>query len=172
MAQPSRNGFIGSRQPLLAIDNHHRHRGFCHRQAGLLADLRQKFAVVIEDQATGVNHTEGAAAPKTFLVGAIAGYSRLVMDNRVTTTAQAVHQGGLAHVGPPDDGHHRQGHGCVPLALTVFRPYRPALSRLSQAGVFFAVEIIFKGPYFPPVSLNQDEEITPVQRKEPFSLAR
>ena len=130
LAQPSGNGFISGRKPLLAIDNHQGHAGFGHRQAGLLANFRQELAVVIEHQATGVHHTKGAATPEPLLIGAIAGDTRLVMDDCVATAAQTIHQGGLAHVGPPDDGHHRQGHGCVPLVFTLLKPYRPAPSRL------------------------------------------
>ncbi|QNJ07978.1 hypothetical protein SynMINOS11_00500 [Synechococcus sp. Minos11] len=58
------------------------------------------------------------------------------MDDRVATAAQTIHQSGLAHVGPSDDGHHRQGHGCVPLVFTLLKPYRPALSGLSHWSYF------------------------------------
>ena len=110
-AQELRDGFIRSRDALLAIDDHHRNTGFLHGQSRLLADLRQKFAVVIEHQAAGVDHLELTVAPVTILIGAVTGDAGLVMHNRLATAAQPVHQGRLADIGASDDRNDRTRQG-------------------------------------------------------------
>ena len=91
--QPLGDRLVGGGEPLLAIGDHHGHGRLGQGQVGLFADLRQKFAVVIEHQAAGVDDPEGAIAPEPLLVGAVPGHPGLVMHDRFPAPAEPVHQG-------------------------------------------------------------------------------
>ena len=127
--KPFGDRLVCRHQPLLAIHDHHRHGRFSQGEVGLLADLRQKFAVVVEHQTAGVDHPERAVGPEAFLVGTVAGDTWLVVHNRLAALAEAVDQGGLAHVRAPNNGDHRQRHGLIPFNRSYPRPYR-ALGRV------------------------------------------
>jgi len=103
-AQPFSDGLIGGSEPLLTIDHHHGDGRFGHGQVGLLADFRQKFAVVVKDQTAGIDHPEGAISPEAFLVGAVPGDPGLVMNDGFAAAAEPVDEGGLAHIGAADNG--------------------------------------------------------------------
>ena len=64
-------------------------------------------AVLIAGQTTGVHHDESPALPDGFPVLAVTGQPGNVGDDGVTTLGQAVEQGGLADVGPTDQGDNR-----------------------------------------------------------------
>ena len=103
-AQPFGDRFIGGGEALLTIGDHHGHGGFRQGEVGLLADLRQEFAVVVEDETAGIDHLEMTIAPEAVLVGAIAGHTGFVVHDRLTAAAQTIHKGGFAHVGAANDG--------------------------------------------------------------------
>ena len=105
--QPFRDRFISSRQSLLTIHNHQRHAGFSEGEAGLLPDFRKELTVVIEDQAPGIHHLEFSITPIAVLIGAISRHTWLVVNNRLTTSTETIHQGGLADVGTADDCYDR-----------------------------------------------------------------
>ena len=91
--QPLGDRLVGGGEPLLAIGDHHGHGRLGQGQVGLFADLRQKFAVVIEHQAARIDDPEGAIAPEPLLVGAVPGHPGLVMHDRFPAPAEPVHQG-------------------------------------------------------------------------------
>ena len=108
MPQPLTDGGIGGGEALLAVHHKNCHHGFGQGQSRLLADFRQKFAVIVKDEAAGVDDAEGAIPPEAFLVSAVAGDPGLVMHDGFPAATQPVDQGGLAHVGAPKDGDDRK----------------------------------------------------------------
>ena len=106
-AQPGGDRLIGRRAALLAVHDHQGHRGLSQGQVGLLADLRQEFAVVVEHQAAGVDDAELPIPPVALLIGAVAGDPRLIVHDRLPAAAQTVDEGGLAHIGAAEDGDNR-----------------------------------------------------------------
>ena len=117
-AEKIRDRFICRCYSLLTIHDHYRHTCLLEGQRSLLADFRQKLAVVVEHQTTGVHHLEFTITPVTVLISPVPGYTRLVVNNRLSTATETVHQGGLANVGASDNGNdgtrHRARLGSIP----------------------------------------------------------
>lgn len=99
------------RESLFSINNHQGDAGFIQGQCRLLTNLRKKLAVVVKHQPTGVDHLEFTVSPVTVLVGAIPRHPGLVVHDRLATSAEPVHQGGLANIGASNncDDRTRQG---------------------------------------------------------------
>ena len=110
-AQKLCDGFVGSGDALLTVDDHEGDAGLLECQVGLLPDLGQKLTVVVEHQTAGVHDLEVPVSPEPVLIGAIPRHSGFVMDDRLTAAAQTIDQRGLADVGTSDDRNDGTRHG-------------------------------------------------------------
>ena len=122
-AQEFGKGFIRRGDPLLTIHDHNGDAGLLQSQSGLLPDFRQKLTVVVEHQTTGVHHLEFPVTPIPVLISPVAGDPGLVMDDRLATATEAIHQGGLTNIGAPDDGNDRTRHRAT--LESIFDPTDP-----------------------------------------------
>ena len=90
--QPLGDGFIRSRDTLLAIHDHQGNTGLGHGEIRLLPDFGQELTVVVKDQSTGVDDLELPVAPVPILVSTVTGHPGLVVDDRLTTATETIHQ--------------------------------------------------------------------------------
>src|SRR5207249_1219946 len=81
------------------------------RQLGLAPDGGLEPDFDVGKEAPGVHQVEGAAGPLGDREVAVAGDPRAIVDHRLAASEHAVEQGGLADVGPADDGDDGKGHG-------------------------------------------------------------
>ena len=86
----------------------------------LAADLRVEVGAA-RHPAAGVDEAEGHAEPVGVHLLAVAGDAGLLLDDGDALADDAVHQGGLADVGPTDDGDEGKGHR-APLSAAAGTP--------------------------------------------------
>lgn len=100
-------GLIRGGGPGGGVDHHDDRVGGLHGHRGLLGDLLLQ-TLRIGFPPAGVLHHEAAARPVGVIGHPVAGYPGDVLHHRFPAPEDPVHQRRLAHVGPPDDGHHRR----------------------------------------------------------------
>ena len=100
------------REPVAPVHDEHDPSGLLHRALGLhrhrLLDAARRL-----DQAAGVHHDESVRSITAVAVLPVARHARHVGDQRVARARQHVEERGLADIGAPDQGDHRQ-HGVWP----------------------------------------------------------
>ena len=89
------------------VDHQHHDISHRHRDLGLPGD-RRRHTDGVPLVASGVEQRESTSSPLGFVGHSISGHSGYIFDHRFATTEDAVHQGGLAHVGPTDHRHDGQ----------------------------------------------------------------
>ena len=157
--QEGRELLVHLRRPHLPVHDQYHPRALLDRDHGLLAYLpREQGVVVVEHEPAGVHKLE--VLPEEFgaPVGPVAGDPLLVGDYGAPrlSPGEAVHEGGLADVRPPDDGDERDLLGAaeptngrlrlililplqLPLPLSLARRQSPLLLVLL---VFFLVVVV------------------------------
>src|SRR2546430_628558 len=100
---------LDRQHPRLRVDDEHDDVGLVDRRLGLPADAGLDLARAVVE-AAGVDEGELTSAPFDRRIEAVLGGAGLVLDDGDTVTDQAIEQGGLADVGPSDDGHETTAH--------------------------------------------------------------
>ena len=108
---------ISRRQPGACLQQQQHHIGFSDSEFDLAGHELADF-VVIAPQSTGVDDDRAAELRPAEPVQTIAGQPRIVGDERVAGTGQAVKECGLADVGATDKGNDRKQRS----ALLTCRP--------------------------------------------------
>ena len=101
-----------------AVDHQEDDVGFGHGLLGLAAH-QGAHLVFAAHQAAGVHQEEGPVVKGEAAVMAVPGDPGDIGHQGLGRAGEAIEQGGLAHVGPADDGH--QALRALGLALFVFR---------------------------------------------------
>mmetsp|Transcript_26185 Transcript_26185/g.69742 ORF Transcript_26185/g.69742 Transcript_26185/m.69742 type:complete len:318 (+) Transcript_26185:1168-2121(+) len=111
LAQEARNLVIEVVEARLPVHHEHGRARLSECDGGLLSDLveEERLFVIVEDQATSVNHVKNLAAPFGRQVGAVARDADLVVHDgaSVVGAAYPVREHRLADVGPAEDRHDR-----------------------------------------------------------------
>src|SRR5256886_5511685 len=100
---------LDRQHPRLRVDDEHDDVGLVDRRLGLPADAGLDLARAVVE-AAGVDEGELTSAPFDRRIDAVLGGAGLVLDDGDTVTDQAIEQGGLADVGPSDDGDETTAH--------------------------------------------------------------
>lgn len=66
-----------------------------------MANQGEKLTVIVKDESAGIHHQELPIAPKGWAVGAIAGYTGLIVDNGIPFPAKRLTKVDLPTLGRP-----------------------------------------------------------------------
>ena len=106
LAEHLHDAFVGGGGADGGVDDEQDGVGEFHGHLGLLGDAGVDAAGVVLP-AAGVDDGEVAAVPVRRVHDAVAGDAGGVLDDGLAAAEDPVDQGGLAHVGPADDGQDR-----------------------------------------------------------------
>jgi hypothetical protein len=107
-AQQPRDLRIRGQQPGLAVHDHDRHIRLSQALGGRAGDQGREGVALRRHQAPGVQQRKGLAGPVSAGLQGVARHARRRLDDGDPAADNAVEEGGLAHVGPADQGHARQ----------------------------------------------------------------
>ena len=103
-AQPAADLLVERGHAGAGVDQEQGDVGVAHRGAGLRAHPPGQGLRVLVLIAGGVDHPEFEPEQARLALAPVAGHARPVVDERQLLADQPVEQGGLADVGPADDG--------------------------------------------------------------------
>ena len=116
-AQPAGDFLVQRRDPCARVDHEQRDVAIFHRRFSLHPHPAGQAVGVLIFITGGVDDGEVEAEQMRLALTPVAGDAGLVVDQRELLADQAVEQGGLAHIGPPDNGYDGQHGGPFPSYL-------------------------------------------------------